>query len=55
MKRLPKCLLCKQIAEENYRIHGLSKGYMYKLLREQCTHTVEQQKGCTLQQDALEK
>jgi DnaJ-class molecular chaperone len=26
-------------AEENYRLHRISKQYMYKLLREKCTHT----------------
>jgi len=45
MKRLSKCLACKKVAKENHRIHKISEGYMYQLLRENCTHTEEQQKG----------
>lgn len=45
MKRHSKCNACMKQAEENYRIHKLSKQYLYKLLRENCTHTEEEQKA----------
>lgn len=42
MAKQSKCLACMKIADENHRIHKLSKSYMYQLLRENCTHTEEQ-------------
>lgn len=44
-KRQSKCNICMKQAEEQYHKFGksmLSKGYIYKLLREKCTHTEEE-------------
>lgn len=44
MKNLSKCKECMKIAEEQHKIRKLSKGYLYQLLRENCTHQVAEDK-----------
>ena len=42
MKRLPKCNACRKIAKEEHGVRRISESYLYKIIREQCTHTEEE-------------
>jgi hypothetical protein len=39
---MTKCNACMKIAEDSYRLHRLTKQYLYKLLREKCVHSDEE-------------